>query len=193
MGIIHKKITEILNLIKCFAQMEECSFKNGWRREPVWCKRKRKGRSVEMKEIKKRKERSILQKKAQMVEKRVVEGARRGRGGRSDFKEEAREEEEEPCLHILADTLPKAEENREQKSDLMVDEEPSQETDSFHFLSLSQLEGGGKGRQEKGCKEEKSSLQTTLKEEKTCLNRFHILSSALSEELKYELYLVQNL
>ena len=177
--------------------MEECSFKNGSRSrtERGWWHsaaslRKRKGRSTEKSEgeMKKRKgisRREILQKKAQLAGEKVDEGERRGTEGRSGF--EAREEEGSCCFHILAEER----EYREQTSGSMVNEELGQQTGSFHFLPLSQLgEEGGKGGEEKGCKEEESCSMATLKEEKT---RFQILSSALSEELKYELYLVQNL
>ena len=77
----------------------------------------------------------------------------------------------------------------------MVNEKLGQETgtSSFRFLSLNKE--GEEAGQEKGCKKGKSCSMTTLavKAEKTGSNRFHILSSALTEELKYELYLVQNL
>lgn len=135
-------------------------------------------------EMKKRKgisRREILQKKAQLAGEKVDEGERRGTEGRSGF--EAREEEGSCCFHILAEER----EYREQTSGSMVNEELGQQTGSFHFLPLSQLEEEEKGWQEKG---EESYSMATLKEEKT---RFQILSSALSEELKYELYLVQNL
>ena len=160
--------------------------------------KKKKGMKMEKGEMKQRKgtlKGEISQKKGQLVGKRDVdEGERRATEGRSGFKMEPREEEPGSCyFHILAHTLPEVEEEgeyKEQKSDLMVNEELGQETGSFHFLPLSQLEEEEKGWQEKG---EESYSMATLKEEKTCLNRFQILSSALSEELKYELYLVQNL
>ena len=207
----------------------EYIFKNGLgSSEPVWfCSgRRRKGTSVEKRKgksrggIKKRKVTStveILQKKAEWVEKRVE---RQGRGDwwkkeRTSDLMEAEEEEKEGkpgscCFHILSHTPPKEEEEEEkekkdegedkqQKSDLMVNEKLGQETgtSSFRFLSLNKEgeEEERKAGQEKGCKKGKSCSMTTLavKAEKTGSNRFHILSSALTEELKYELYLVQNL
>ena len=126
---------------------------------------------------------------------------------------EAREEEKEGykpeeetgscCLHILSHTLNQAgeeeekeEDEEEQRSDLMVDEEFEQETgtSSFQFLSLGKEEEKGY-KEEDDHKKEKSCSKPGLasKAEKAGFNRFHILSSALTEELKYELYLVQNL
>ena len=201
--------------------MEEWRFKNGsrsTREHRAASQRKRKGRSMEKGEVEMKKKKGmkmekkggemekkkgtsrgeILQKKAQPVGRTVVDEGKRGATEGRGFKMEPREEKPGSCcFHILAHTLPEVEEgeeeegeNKEQKSDLMVNEELGQETGSFHFLPLSQLEEEEKGWQEKG---EESYSMATLKEEKTCLNRFQILSSALSEELKYELYLVQNL
>ena len=197
-----QKITLILKM-SIIPQMEESSFKSTI--EPQQGLSKRKGREMIKKGEKRKRPGSggeILQKKAQlMMEKRVVE-EERGAEKKNGLEMEAREEEEgSSCFHILSHTPPKViEEYKEQNSYLMAneelpeveeedretDEELGQQTDSFHFLSLRQLE------EKKG--EEKDDMAKYLKAEKTCWNRsFHILSEALSEELKYELYLVQNL
>ena len=117
---------------------------------------------------------------------------------------EAREEKEvegEEGFHILLQT-PSGKEDEEKKtrdlmeekeetSDLMVNEDQEIGTSSFNFLPLSAKEE----EEEVAYKEGKSFLMASpdAKVEKARSNRFHFLSSALSEELKYELYLVQNL
>ena len=131
---------------------------------------------------------------------------------------EAREEKEvegEEGFHILLQT-PSGKEDEEKKtrdlmeekeetSDLMVNEDQEIGTSSFNFLPLSakeeeeeKEEGSlvlGKEEEEGAYKDGKSFLMASpdAKVEKARSNRFHFLSSALSEELKYELYLVQNL
>ena len=193
----------------------EKSFKNASQSSEVaWCGSGRKRQGSLMGEI--------LQRKVKQV-KKTVEGERMRRDWRATKERkhdlmDAREGEKEGykpeedtgscCLHILSHTLNQAgegeekeEDEEEQKSDLMVNEELGQETgtSSFHFLSLGKEE-------EKGYKEEEQSYKEIYYKEEKCssmpvlttkatagLNRFHILSSALTEALKFELYLVQNL
>ena len=132
------------------------------------------------------------------MEEVVVEEVDGEMGGLLEAREE-KEVEGEEGFHILLQTPSGKEkktrdlmEEKEETSDLMVNEDQEIGTSSFNFLPLSAKE---EEEEEGEYKEGKSFLMASpdAKVEKARSNRFHFLSSALSEELKYELYLVQNL
>ena len=137
-------------------------------------------------------------KEGMAMEEVVVEEVDEEMGGLLEAREE-KEVEGEEGFHILLQTPSGKEEEKktrdlmeekEETSDLMVNEDQEIGTSSFNFLPLS-----AKEEEEGAYKEGKSFLMASpdAKVEKARSNRFHFLSSALSEELKYELYLVQNL
>ena len=137
-------------------------------------------------------------KEGMAMEEVVVEEVVEEMGGLLEAREE-KEVEGEEGFHIPLQTPSGKEEEKktrdlmeekEETSDLMVNEDQEIGTSSFNFLPLS-----AKEEEEGAYKEGKSFLMASpdAKVEKARSNRFHFLSSALSEELKYELYLVQNL
>ena len=137
-------------------------------------------------------------KEGMAMEEVVVEEVDEEMGGLLEAREE-KEVEGEEGFHIPLQTPSGKEEEKktrdlmeekEETSDLMVNEDQEIGTSSFNFLPLS-----AKEEEEGAYKEGKSFLMASpdAKVEKASSNRFHFLSSALSEELKYELYLVQNL
>ena len=136
-------------------------------------------------------------KEGMAMEEVVVEEVDGEMGGLLEAREE-KEVEGEEGFHIPLQTPSGKEEEKktrdlmeekEETSDLMVNEDQEIGTSSFNFLPLSAK------KEEEAYKEGKSFLMASpdAKVEKARSNRFHFLSSALSEELKYELYLVQNL
>ena len=138
-------------------------------------------------------------KEGMAMEEVVVEEVDEEMGGLLEAREE-KEVEGEEGFHILLQTPSGKEEEKktrdlmeekEETSDLMVNEDQEIGTSSFNFLPLSAKEE----EEEEAYKEGRSFLMASpdAKVEKARSNRFHFLSSALSEELKYELYLVQNL
>ena len=148
-------------------------------------------------------------KEGMAMEEVVVEEVDEEMGGLLEAREE-KEVEGEEGFHILLQTPSGKEEEekktrdlmeeKEETSDLMVNEDQEIGTSSFNFLPLSakeeeEEEEAYKEEEEGAYKEGKSFLMASpdAKVEKARSNRFHFLSSALSEELKYELYLVQNL
>ena len=150
-------------------------------------------------------------KEGMAMEEVVVEEVNEEMGGLLEAREE-KEVEGEEGFHILLQTPSGKEEEekktrdlmeeKEETSDLMVNEDQEIGTSSFNFLPLSakeeeeeKEEGSlvlGKEEEEGAYKDGKSFLMASP-DVKASSNRFHFLSSALSEELKYELYLVQNL
>ena len=138
-------------------------------------------------------------KEGMAMEEVVVEEVDEEMGGLLEAREE-KEVEGEEGFHILLQTPSGKEEEKktrdlmeekEETSDLMVNEDQEIGTSSFNFLPLS----AKKEEEEEAYKDGKSFLMASpdAKGEEARSNRFHFLSSALSEELKYELYLVQNL
>ena len=137
-------------------------------------------------------------KEGMAMEEVVVEEVDEEMGGLLEAREE-KEVEGEEGFHIPLQTPSGKEEEKktrdlmeekEETSDLMVNEDQEIGTSSFNFLPLS-----AKEEEEGAYKEGRSFLMASpdVKAKKANSNRFHFLSSALSEELKYELYLVQNL
>ena len=134
-------------------------------------------------------------KEGMAMEEVVVEEVDEEMGGLLEAREE-KEVEGEEGFHILLQTPSGKEEEKktrdlmeekEETSDLMVNEDQEIGTGSFNFLPLSAKE------EEEGAYKEGKSFLMASPDAKVGSNRFHFLSSALSEELKYELYLVQNL
>ena len=143
-------------------------------------------------------------KEGMAMEEVVVEEVDEEMGGLLEAREE-KEVEGEEGFHIPLQTPSGKEEEKktrdlmeekEETSDLMVNEDQEIGTSSFNFLPLSakeEEEGAYKEEEEEEAYKDGKSFLMASPDVKASSNRFHFLSSALSEELKYELYLVQNL